>query len=69
MQKILEVTEVRVASLRILPQQDQISATGTVSSSGWSNPQLIPYTYIQPPPMGFMISILSQIRLQNLWLK
>jgi hypothetical protein len=30
----------------------QITASGTVPSAGWSNPQLAPYTYVQAPPDG-----------------
>jgi hypothetical protein len=52
MEKILEVTEIKLALLESYPPQLQILATGTVPSTGWSNPQLVPYTYIQAPPDG-----------------
>ena len=29
-----------------------IVAEGEVSSTGWTNPQLVPYTYMQPPSDG-----------------
>lgn len=29
-----------------------IVAEGEVSSTGWTNPQLVPYTYVQPPSDG-----------------
>jgi hypothetical protein len=52
MQKILEVTEIKVASLRTFPPILQITAMGKVPTPGWTNPQLVPYTYIQAPPDG-----------------
>jgi hypothetical protein len=52
MQKILEVTKVNVVSTRSLPPILKITATGTVPTAGWANPQLVPYTYIQAPPDG-----------------
>jgi hypothetical protein len=48
-ESVLEVTEVKLVVLEIPPQL-QITASGTVSSAGWSNPQLVPYTYVQAPP-------------------
>ena len=29
-----------------------IVAEGEVASAGWTNPELVPYTYVQPPPDG-----------------
>jgi hypothetical protein len=52
MQLVLEVTEVNLAILESFPLQLQITAFGTVPTTGWTNPQLIPYTYIQAPPDG-----------------
>jgi hypothetical protein len=52
MQLVLEVTEVNLAILESFPPQLQITAFGTVPTTGWTNPQLIPYTYIQAPPDG-----------------
>lgn len=52
MQKILEVTEVKLAVLESFPPKLRIQASGTVTSGGWSRPQLIPYVYIQAPPDG-----------------
>lgn len=49
---ILEVNEVKLAVLKSFPPQLQIAASGTVPSAGWSNPQLVPYTYVQAPPDG-----------------
>jgi hypothetical protein len=51
-QLILEVTEVNLAILESNPPKLLIVAMGTVPSAGWSNPQLIPYAYIQAPPDG-----------------
>ncbi|MDQ3185105.1 MAG: hypothetical protein M3Q16_01300 [Pseudomonadota bacterium] len=52
MKKILEVTEVKLAILESFPPQLRISASGNVPTGGWSNPRLVPYIYIQPPPDG-----------------
>jgi hypothetical protein len=52
MQKILEITELNVRVLESFPPQLKVLVQGTVSSTGWSNPQMIPYTYIQAPPDG-----------------
>jgi hypothetical protein len=52
MEKILEVTEVNLAVLESFPPQLQISASGTVPTAGWSNPQLEPHIHVQAPPDG-----------------
>jgi hypothetical protein len=52
MQKILEITELNVSILESFPPQLKVLAKGTVPSAGWTNPQLIPYVYIQAPPDG-----------------
>ena len=49
---VLEVTAIRVEQLKTLPRRLQVSVAGTVQSPGWSNPQLVPYTYVQAPPDG-----------------
>jgi len=49
--KVLEVSEVELVAehkQRIL----SIVAHGTVTTSGWKNPRLIPYVYITPPADG-----------------
>jgi hypothetical protein len=51
-ESILEVTDVRLSVLKSFPPQLQIAASGTVSTSGWSNPQLVPFNYVQAPPDG-----------------
>lgn len=51
-QKVLEVNDINLVILESFPTQLQISVFGTVSSAGWSNPQLMPYSYIQAPPDG-----------------
>jgi hypothetical protein len=51
-QKIAEVTDVKLAILKSNPPQLSISAKGNVSSSGWTNPELTPFEYVQPPPDG-----------------
>jgi len=52
MEKIPEVTDVRLAVLESFPPQLQISASGTVPTGGWSHPQLKPHIHIQAPPDG-----------------
>jgi hypothetical protein len=52
MQKILEITELNVSILESFPPQLKVLAKGTVPTTGWSNPQLIPYVYVQAPPDG-----------------
>ncbi len=52
-QKILEVTAIAdLIVLTSLPPKLQINASGHVTSTGWTNAQLIPYVYIQAPPDG-----------------
>lgn len=50
--KILEVRKVKLSILESLPLQLNITAFGTVPTSGWEDAELIPYVYIQPPPDG-----------------
>jgi hypothetical protein len=52
MEKILEVTEVKLGILESFPPQLSISASGLASTPGWSNPELKPHVFIQPPPDG-----------------
>lgn len=47
--KVLEVRSVQLFILESLPLKLSITALGTVRSSGWKYPELIPYTYIQTP--------------------
>lgn len=50
--RIYEVTDIKLNILKTNPPQLRIMAKGKVTSSGWSNPQLIQFNYIQPPPDG-----------------
>lgn len=52
MEKILEVTEIKLAVLKSFPPQLSIDASGRVSTGGWSNPQLKPHVYVRPPEDG-----------------
>jgi hypothetical protein len=52
MEKILEITEVRLAVLESFPPQLQITASGTVPTASWSNPRLKPHIHVQAPPDG-----------------
>jgi hypothetical protein len=51
-QPVLEVTEIKLVTLRTFPPRLKISVSGTVSSRGWSYPQLVPSVYIKAPPDG-----------------
>lgn len=50
--KIWQVVDVRVSVLESFPPKLLIVASGTVTSTGWSNSQLIPYLYFVPPADG-----------------
>jgi hypothetical protein len=52
MEIIHEITEVRLAVLESFPPKLRITATGNVSTGGWSNPRLNPFVNIQAPPDG-----------------
>lgn len=52
MEKILEVTEINLAVLDSSPPQLSINASGLAPTPGWSNPELKPHVFIQPPPDG-----------------
>lgn len=54
MKTIYEVNAVSVKLLKSNPVKWQVSATGTVTSSGWTKPRLIPRIYVHPPLDGFM---------------
>lgn len=75
--KVLEVTQLDVQVLESFPPQLRVSVFGTTPSPGWTNPQLIPYTYVQAlpdgiydfdfvatPPTGIVANVLSPIRLR-----
>ena len=77
---ILEVTQVSLSVLKSFPPQLQIVASGTVPTTGWSNPLLVPYTYIQAPPDGIydfvfvatppqdvVAEVITPIRAQYIW--
>jgi tRNA G26 N,N-dimethylase Trm1 len=49
---VREVTGIRLERLKTLPPRLRVAVVGTVPSTGWSNPHLFPYTYVQAPPDG-----------------
>ncbi len=49
---VLEVTDVNLSLIKTYPPQLLIVACGTVPSSGWTDPQLVPYIYKKPPEDG-----------------
>lgn len=51
-QKILEITGIEVVILESFPLQFKFLVSGTVPSAGWSNSQLVPYSYVQAPIDG-----------------
>src|SRR4051812_47259893 len=52
MEQIMEVTEVKLAVLESFPPQLSIRASGLATTTGWSNPQLVPYETLVVPPDG-----------------
>jgi hypothetical protein len=50
--QVFEITDLHVGILESFPPQLDITVRGTVTSTGWTNPQLQPYTYVQAPPDG-----------------
>jgi hypothetical protein len=49
-ESVQAVNQINLAILESFPPQLRITALGTVASAGWTNPQLLPRTYIQAPP-------------------
>lgn len=79
-ESILEIAEVSLSVLKSFPSQLQIVASGIAPTSGWSNPQLVPHTYIQAPPdgiydfdfvatppQGIVAEVITPIRVQYIW--
>ncbi|NJK50696.1 hypothetical protein HC931_23555 [Candidatus Gracilibacteria bacterium] len=77
---ILAIAEVNLFVLKSFPSQLQIVASGIAPTSGWSNPQLVPYTYVQAPPDGIydfdfvatppqddVAEVITPIRAQYIW--
>jgi plastocyanin len=50
--KILSVTDVTTTILESFPPQAIITAMGSVPSTAWTSPRLIPYIYVTPPADG-----------------
>jgi hypothetical protein len=50
-EKILEVQDILVV-LENNPPVLIMKASGTVTSSGWKNPKLVPHSFDPPPPDG-----------------
>ncbi len=50
--KVLEVKSVSLALLQSKPPQLAITATGSVPTTGYTDPQLVPYLYTVPPSDG-----------------
>ncbi|MCU0534401.1 MAG: hypothetical protein MUD14_10965 [Hydrococcus sp. Prado102] len=80
METILAIAEVNLSVLKSFPSQLQIVASGIAPTSGWSNPQLVPYTYIQAPPDGIydfdfvanppqdiVAEVITPIKAQYIW--
>ncbi len=52
--RVAEVKEVTTALLKIRPPALAVHAVGVVNSSGWTEPQLTAWVYIQPPADGIL---------------
>ena len=50
--RIYSITSVNLTLIKTKPPSLQVTAAGQAASSGWSNPNLAPFVYIQPPPDG-----------------
>lgn len=50
--KVLEVTDVELSILKKLPPALSIMAYATVPTPGWTEPELIEWIYVMPPPDG-----------------
>jgi hypothetical protein len=52
--RVYSVEEVRVEGLDASPPAIAVSARGQVNSTGWTNPRLVPWTYVTPPADGIV---------------
>ncbi len=50
--QVFEITELHVGILESFPPKLDITVRGTVTTAGWTDPQLKPFTYVQAPPDG-----------------
>jgi hypothetical protein len=79
-EKILEITSVKLAVLESFPPKLRIYALGKVPTPGWSNPRLKPHIHIQAPPdgiygfdfvadppQGSAVEIISPVEVTDIW--
>jgi hypothetical protein len=55
--RIYSVEQVKIENLIVIPEQPPaivVSALGSVTASGWTQPDLAPWMYIAPPPDGIL---------------
>jgi hypothetical protein len=52
-QLVLEITAIETVRADGVSPQVHSTVYGTVPSTGWVQPRLAPYTYVQAPPDGF----------------
>ncbi len=50
--KIYEIIDVQISILKSKPPMLSITASGNVTTGGWTNPVLVPYIYVVPPKDG-----------------
>jgi hypothetical protein len=50
--KVFEITEVRITAYRSVPPKLLIEVWATVPTPGYTDPQLVEYIYVKPPPDG-----------------
>ena len=80
MEKVREVVEVDLVVLESFPPKLRITASGTVPTGGWSNPELTPFINIQAPsdgiydfdfradpPTGLAPEVISSIHADYVW--
>jgi len=75
--RIYSIEQVKIENLIVIPEQPPaiaVSASGSVTTSGWSQPDLAPWMYITPPrdgildldfvatpPTGIVLQVISRI--------
>ena len=52
--RVYSVDAIKLALTKSKPPQIVLHVTGMVTSSGWSQPELAPWVYIQPPKDGIL---------------
>jgi hypothetical protein len=78
--KVYSVEDVKLSVVNTKPRALYIRARGLVPTSGWTNPSLSEYIYIQPPPdgiwdfdftaqppEGIVLEVFTRIIVEHIW--